>query len=181
MPAASVRAAASAVMFLTRVPLGRRVAVDAADVARGALLFPVVGAGVGALSGGVAVLAHPRLPALAAAALSIAVSVVVTGAMHVDALADTADAVGAPTRERALQIMRDSRIGAFGATALVLDLPRAHLRALARRRHRRQSRRGDRDRGDDRPPGRGGARVNGTHPRSWARIDVGAPAPRMTD
>ena len=122
MPGASVRAAAAAVTFLTRVPLGRRVAVDAADVARGALVFPVVGAGVGALSGGVAVLAHPRLPALAAAALSIAVSVVVTGAMHVDALADTADAVGAPTRERALEIMRDSRIGAFGATALVLDL-----------------------------------------------------------
>jgi adenosylcobinamide-GDP ribazoletransferase len=124
MPAGSrnVRAAAAAVTFLTRVPLGRRVAVDAADVARGTLLFPVVGAGVGALSGGVAVLVHPRLPALAAAALAIAVSVVVTGAMHVDALADTADAAGAHTRERALEIMRDSRVGAFGASALILDL-----------------------------------------------------------
>jgi adenosylcobinamide-GDP ribazoletransferase len=122
MPAASVRAAAAAVTFLTRVPLGRRVAVDGADVARGALLFPVVGAGVGALSGGVAVIAHPRLPALAAAGVALAVGVVLTGAMHVDALADTFDAVGASTRERALEIMRDSRVGAFGATALILDL-----------------------------------------------------------
>src|SRR5919198_1858088 len=122
MPAASVRAAAAAVTFLTRVPLGRRVAVDAADVARGALLFPVVGAGVGALSGAVAVLAYPRLPALAAATLAIAVSVLVTGALHVDALADTADAAGASTRERALEIMRDARVGAFGSAALILDL-----------------------------------------------------------
>jgi cobalamin 5'-phosphate synthase/cobalamin synthase len=122
MRAGSARAAAAAVTFLTRVPLGRRVAVDGADVARGALLFPVVGAGVGALSGGVAVLAHPRLPALAAAGIALAVAVLLTGAMHVDALADTFDAAGAPTRERALEIMRDSRIGAFGATALILDL-----------------------------------------------------------
>jgi cobalamin 5'-phosphate synthase/cobalamin synthase len=42
--------------------------------------------------------------------------------MHLDALADTADAAGAPTRERALEIMRDSRLGAFGVTALILDL-----------------------------------------------------------
>jgi adenosylcobinamide-GDP ribazoletransferase len=122
MPAGSVRAAAAAVTFLTRVPLGRRVAVDAADIGHGALLFPVVGAGVGALAGGVAVLAYLRLPALAAAGLAIAVSVVVTGAMHVDALADTADAAGARTRERALEVMRDSRVGAFGTTALILDL-----------------------------------------------------------
>jgi adenosylcobinamide-GDP ribazoletransferase len=121
MPAGNVRAAAAAVTFLTRVPLGRLVAVDAADVGRGTLLFPVVGAGVGALSGTLAVVAYPRLPALAAAGIAIAVSVLVTGAMHVDALADTADAAGAP-RERALEVMRDSRIGAFGATALVLDL-----------------------------------------------------------
>ncbi len=122
MPVVSVRAAAAAVTFLTRVPLGRGVVVDGADVARGALLFPVVGAGVGALSGGVAVIAHPRLPALAAAGVALALAVVLTGAMHVDALADTSDALGASTRERALEIMRDSRVGAFGVTALILDL-----------------------------------------------------------
>jgi adenosylcobinamide-GDP ribazoletransferase len=118
----SARAAAAAMTFLTSVPLGRRMVLDGADVARGALFFPVVGAGVGAAAGGIAVLAHPRLPALAAAGIALAVAVLLTGGMHVDALADTADAVGASTRERALEIMRDSRVGAFGVTALILDL-----------------------------------------------------------
>jgi adenosylcobinamide-GDP ribazoletransferase len=122
MPAASVRAAAAALTFLTRVPLGRRLALDGADVARGALLFPVVGAGVGAATGGIAVLAHPAVPTLAAAGIALFAAVVLTGAMHVDALADTADALGATTRERALEIMRDSRLGTFGVTALILDL-----------------------------------------------------------
>jgi adenosylcobinamide-GDP ribazoletransferase len=122
MPAASVRAAAAAVTFLTRVPIGRTVALDGADVARGAVLFPLVGAGVGALAGGAAVLLHPLLPAFVAAGIGVAVAVVVTGAMHVDALADIADAAGVPTRERALEVMRDSRVGAFGATAIALDL-----------------------------------------------------------
>jgi adenosylcobinamide-GDP ribazoletransferase len=120
MPAASVRAAAAAVTFLTRVPLGR-VSLDGADVARGAFFFPLVGAGVGAASGGAAALLHPTLPPLAAAAVGLAVSVVLTGALHVDALADTADAAGSP-RERALEIMRDSRIGSYGAVAVALDL-----------------------------------------------------------
>src|SRR5262245_24582373 len=122
MPAASVRAAAAAVTFLTRVPVGRRVVLDGADVARGAVLFPLVGAGVGALSGGVAVLLHPTLPAFVAAGVAVAVAVVVTGAMHIDALADIADAAGVLTRERALEVMRDSRVGAFGVAAIALDL-----------------------------------------------------------
>jgi cobalamin 5'-phosphate synthase/cobalamin synthase len=122
MPAASVRAAAAAVTFLTRVPIGRAVPLDGSDVARGAVLFPLVGAGVGALSGGVAVLLHPWLPSFASAGIALAVAVLLTGAMHVDALADTFDAAGAPTRERALEIMRDSRVGAFGASAIALDL-----------------------------------------------------------
>jgi adenosylcobinamide-GDP ribazoletransferase len=122
MPAASARAAVAAVTFLTRVPLGRAVTVDAADVARGALLFPLVGAGVGAVAGGTALLAHRTLSPLVAAALAVAVAVALTGALHVDALADTADSAGARTRERALEIMRDSRIGSFGAAAVVLDL-----------------------------------------------------------
>jgi adenosylcobinamide-GDP ribazoletransferase len=122
MPAASVRAAAAAVTFLTRVPIGRGVVLEGTDVARGAVLFPLVGAGVGALSGGVAVLLHPMLPAFVAAGIAVAVAVVVTGAMHIDALADIADAAGVLTRERALEVMRDSRVGAFGAAAIALDL-----------------------------------------------------------
>jgi adenosylcobinamide-GDP ribazoletransferase len=110
------------VAFLTRAPLPARLRLGAADVARGAPLFALVGAGIGAAAGSAAALVHPRLPALAAAAVALAVELVLTGGLHLDALADTADAVGARTRERALEIMRDPRIGSFGAAALCVDL-----------------------------------------------------------
>ncbi|HEU5213050.1 MAG TPA: adenosylcobinamide-GDP ribazoletransferase [Gaiellaceae bacterium] len=113
-------AALAAVAFLTRIPVRRALGPD--DVARGAVLFPLVGGGVGALSGVAVLLLYPSVPALAAAGVAVAVELVVTGAMHVDALADIADAAGAQTREQALEIMRDSRIGSFGAAALMVDL-----------------------------------------------------------
>ncbi len=122
MPGGSVRAAAAALAFLTRVPVGRLAALGPDDVARGAVLFPVVGAGIGALVGGVAVGLDSRLTVLLAAALAVAAEALVTGAIHLDALADAADGLGAPTRERALEIMREPAIGSFGATALGLDL-----------------------------------------------------------
>jgi adenosylcobinamide-GDP ribazoletransferase len=104
------------------VPVGRVISLDERDVARGALLFPAVGAGIGAAAGAVAELLYPRLPAFPAAGVAIAAAVLLTGALHLDALADTFDATGATTRERALEIMRDSRLGAYGATAIALDL-----------------------------------------------------------
>lgn len=115
-----LRAAAGAVAFLTRVPVGRP--VNERDVGRGAALFPVVGAGIGALAGLVAEGLAGPLPSLLAAAVALAVALVVTGALHLDALADTADALGARSRSEALEIMRDARIGTFGAASLVLDL-----------------------------------------------------------
>jgi adenosylcobinamide-GDP ribazoletransferase len=122
MPVASVRAAAAAVAFLTRVPFGRAIALDGDDVGRSIVAFPLVGAGIGALTGGVALLLHPWLPSFLAAGIALAVAVLLTGAMHVDALADTLDAAGAATRERALEIMRDPRVGAFGACAIAFDV-----------------------------------------------------------
>lgn len=118
----AVRAAVAAVTFLTRIPLGRLVAVDSADVARGAPLFPLVGAAVGAAGAGTALLLHPTLSPLLAAALATALTVTLTGAFHLDGLADTLDATGGVTRERSLEIMRDSRIGSFGAAGLALAL-----------------------------------------------------------
>jgi adenosylcobinamide-GDP ribazoletransferase len=112
-----VRAAAAAVAFLTRVPV--RMPLEASDVARGAALFPVVGLGIGAAVGGIATL---PLPAPVAAVLAVAAGAALTGALHLDGLADTADALGGRTREQALEIMRDHAIGAYGAVALVLDL-----------------------------------------------------------
>ena len=116
------RAAAGAVAFLTVVPVGRAIALGPDDVARGAALFPLVGAGIGASVGGVLIGLSGPLPALAAATIAVATGVVLTGAMHLDALADSADALGARTREAALEIMRDPRTGSFGVVALTLDL-----------------------------------------------------------
>jgi adenosylcobinamide-GDP ribazoletransferase len=122
MPVRSVRAAAAALAFLTRVPVGRLAPFGPDDVARGAVLFPVVGAGIGAFVGAVAAGLDSRLGLLLAAALAVALEALVTGAIHLDALADTADALGAATRERALEIMREPTIGSFGAAALALAL-----------------------------------------------------------
>jgi adenosylcobinamide-GDP ribazoletransferase len=116
----ALRPAVAAVSFLTRIPLGRWVHVEAHDVARGALLFPVVGGLVGAAAGLLADVAAGWLPSLAAGALAVGAAAVLTGALHLDALADTADALGGRSREHALEIMRDHAIGAFGATALIV-------------------------------------------------------------
>src|SRR5689334_12259562 len=120
MPVA--RAAVAAITFLTRFPIGRLVATEADDVARGAPFFPVVGAAVGAAGAGAALLLQPPLSPFLAAALATALIVALTGAFHLDGLADTLDATGGMTRERSLEIMRDSRIGSFGAAALALAL-----------------------------------------------------------
>lgn len=113
-----LRAGLAAVAFLTRVPVGRAVALDARDVARGAVLFPLVGAAIGAAAGALADALVPGLPGLVAGGLAVGLAALVTGAMHLDALADTLDALGGTTRERALEIMRDHAIGAFGAVGL---------------------------------------------------------------
>jgi adenosylcobinamide-GDP ribazoletransferase len=117
-----VRALAAGVSFLTRVPIGRWVALDGEDVALAGPAFPLIGACIGAAVGALADALSGPLPALLAAALALALGVLLTGALHIDALADSADALGAGSREWALEIMRDHAIGAYGAVAIVLDL-----------------------------------------------------------
>lgn len=121
-PAKAVRALAAAVTFLTVLPVARRVALDGADVARGSVLFPVVGAGIGALGGGLAWALGGHVPPLLAAVVGVAAGAAVTGALHLDGLADCADGFGGRTIEDRLRIMRDHTIGTYGATALLLDL-----------------------------------------------------------
>jgi adenosylcobinamide-GDP ribazoletransferase len=127
---AELRGLVAAVAFLTRVPVGRALAVDGADVARGGALFPLVGAGIGAVAGGIADGLAGGLGSTLAAVLGVAAATALTGVLHLDGLADTADALGATTRERALEIMRDHAVGAYGTTALVLGLA-AKVAALA--------------------------------------------------
>jgi adenosylcobinamide-GDP ribazoletransferase len=116
----ALRPAVAAVAFLTRIPVARAVRVEADDVGRGAWLFPIVGGAVGGVCGLLADLAADRLPALAAGALAVGLAALLTGALHYDALADAVDALGAADRVRALEIMRDHAIGAFGALALIV-------------------------------------------------------------
>jgi adenosylcobinamide-GDP ribazoletransferase len=114
------RALVAAATLLTRIPLGRRVHVDGVDVARSLAWLPLVGT---VLGGGIALAARlleGRLDDGPAAVLIVAVWAIATGAIHLDGLADSADALGGGDRERRLAIMRDSQIGSFGALALVL-------------------------------------------------------------
>lgn len=120
-----------ALQFFTRVPvtgrLARWVGFSPQMLRASAAHFPGVGWLVGGVGAGVFVLAQTGLPgvagAAAAALLSMAATMLLTGAFHEDGLADVADGLGgSPDRARALEIMKDSRIGAFGAIALVLAL-----------------------------------------------------------
>jgi adenosylcobinamide-GDP ribazoletransferase len=119
-----------ALQFFTRIPVTGRLATwvgfSPTMLRASAVHFPGVGWIVGALSSAVFLglsWALPPLPAstLVAAALSTVFSVLLTGAFHEDGLADLADGLGGSLdRERALDIMKDSRIGSYGALALVL-------------------------------------------------------------
>lgn len=116
----------AAVMLLTRVPLG------AGGVVRdrtGAAWFPLVGALVGATAAASILVTAPLDPMLAAIAGLGAVALL-TGALHLDGVADTADALLAPDIERADAARRDPRVGAGGVVALIVVLG-AQVAALA--------------------------------------------------
>lgn len=120
-----------ALQFFTRVPVTGRLAqwvgFSPQMLRASAAHFPGVGWLVGALGAAVFFVVERGLPgaggAWVAAVLSTIATVLLTGAFHEDGLADVADGLGGSAdRSRALEIMKDSRIGAFGAIALVLAL-----------------------------------------------------------
>lgn len=108
----------------TRLPVALALPPGDDDVARASWSFPLAGLAVGLIGAATYWLAaRLGLPLEAAALLALAATLLATGAIHEDGLADTADGFGGgKTREHKLEIMRDSRIGAFGACALVLSL-----------------------------------------------------------
>lgn len=113
----------AAATFLTRLPMPQLAVLPDNHLARAARYFPVVGALVGLLAGVVWAIAASHVPATVAAGLAIGVGVLLTGALHEDGLSDCCDGLGGgATRERALEIMRDSRVGAYGVIGLVLSL-----------------------------------------------------------
>ena len=112
-----------ALQFLTRVPVPRRLGFEPAWLQACLRHFPLVGACVGAWAAAIFWFALLLWPPLVASTVSLVATVWLTGAFHEDGLADTCDALGgAVSRERALAIMKDSRIGSYGAVALVLAL-----------------------------------------------------------
>jgi adenosylcobinamide-GDP ribazoletransferase len=112
-----------AVQFLTRAPVPTDVGFTAERMAETPRYYPLVGALVGALGAGVYFLANMVWPGLIAVLAAMTATLLITGAFHEDGLADTFDGVGgAYTRTRALQIMKDSRIGVYGAAALAMAL-----------------------------------------------------------
>jgi adenosylcobinamide-GDP ribazoletransferase len=112
-----------AISLCTRFPIGPAAPLDNGEVARASWAFPIAGILVG-LAGALAYWIAIRLNVapIPAAALALAATMALTGAMHEDGLADSFDGLGGNTRERKLEIMRDSRLGTFGALALVVTL-----------------------------------------------------------
>lgn len=112
-----------AVALLTRLPVRAPVEANGTRAAAAARYYPLVGAAIGALAGAVFWLAHLVFPVELALLLSTAASLLATGALHEDGFADACDGLGGGrTRECALEIMRDSRLGTYGAAGLGLVL-----------------------------------------------------------
>jgi adenosylcobinamide-GDP ribazoletransferase len=110
------------ISLCTRLPIASTAPLAEGDVARASWTLPIAGLFVGLVGSLIYWLAiRINVAPLPAAALTLAATMALTGAMHEDGLADTADGLGGNARERKLEIMRDSRIGTFGACALLVS------------------------------------------------------------
>jgi adenosylcobinamide-GDP ribazoletransferase len=119
----AARALALAAQFLTRAPLPVTVRPTQVRLRAAMAYLPLVGALIGAIAAVTLLIVAQVLPVVTAVLASVAATCVLTGALHEDGLADTLDgAGGGADAERALAIMRDSRIGVFGALGLGLVL-----------------------------------------------------------
>jgi adenosylcobinamide-GDP ribazoletransferase len=112
-----------AIQFLTRLPTPQLRNLDAANLPRSAHWFPLVGLLIGALLS-VTLWLGSRIDPWLGALLTVLLWVWITGALHLDGLADMSDALGAShrDRERFLAVLADPHLGTFGAVSLVLQL-----------------------------------------------------------
>lgn len=109
-----------AIQFLTRLPVPQNLATTEAELGRAAAFFPLVGIIVGGFTAGVYVLSLRVVSVKIAVFIALAFAAFLTSGFHEDGLADTFDGLGGGwTRDCALEIMRDSRIGTYGALALI--------------------------------------------------------------
>lgn len=122
-----LRAFLCAVSFLTRIPAPGRGALSPRIAGLSVAFFPLVGLLLGAAAALAAWMLRDRLglpPHVGGALLLVALQTLLTGALHLDGFSDVVDGLGGGrgNRERALEIMKDTRIGAFGVVALILLL-----------------------------------------------------------
>jgi len=109
--------------FLTVLPMARRVEMDSSRLARSMAFFPAVGLSLGLLLVVADWFFGLLLPRTVLDALLLLLLIAVTGALHLDGMADLVDGLaGGRDREGILRIMKDSRVGALGAVALVMTL-----------------------------------------------------------
>ncbi|MGQ9896917.1 MAG: adenosylcobinamide-GDP ribazoletransferase [Acidobacteriota bacterium] len=111
----------AAVAFLTRLPVPAEAHPDGRTLAAAMVFFPVVGTLMGLAQAAIVLVLHRVLSPDTLALLLIATTVLITGALHYDGLADTVDALGGGwSPEQRLAIMKDPHIGTFGVLALVM-------------------------------------------------------------
>ncbi|MFB6363069.1 adenosylcobinamide-GDP ribazoletransferase [Paenibacillus elgii] len=116
-------ACAAAFQFLSRLPVPVKLDYNDALFRRSVVFYPLVGLVLGLITAAAGLLLTSVLPPLPAAALLLGLWVLLTGALHLDGLMDTADGIlSHRSRERMLEIMKDSRVGAMGVIAAVLVL-----------------------------------------------------------
>lgn len=121
-----------AFQFLTIVPLPFTVRCEEQDLGRSMAFFPLVGFALGALLVGADYLLAPLFPRGVSDLILIVLLTVVTGGLHLDGLSDVCDGLAARgSRERFLEVMKDSRVGAVGALSLVLALGLKYQALLA--------------------------------------------------
>ena len=109
-----------ALQFFTRLPIPRWVGYQPEWLQQSSRYFPLVGVAVAAICGATYMAASWLLPSPVAVLLAVAAGIYLTGAFHEDGFADMCDGFGGGlTRERVLEIMKDSRIGAYGAIGIL--------------------------------------------------------------
>lgn len=107
--------------FLTRIPINKNLDVDVDDFTKGIIYFPVVGAIIGAfLSTIYYAFSYLDVELITISTVLVIAEILITGGLHLDGLSDTFDGIYSNRdRERVLEIMKDSRIGANGVISLV--------------------------------------------------------------
>lgn len=112
-----------ALSFLTRIPVPEASNFDARSLSKSTIFFPIVGGIIGAINAGLYLVLQPFLPMPVLAVFIVAIPIFMSGGIHFDGLLDSCDGLfSGRSRERSLEIMRDSRVGSMGVIAGILNV-----------------------------------------------------------